>query len=212
MLHKSLTVVLPVYNREASLGRSVAEILELASELTRRFEILIIDDGSTDATFEVAEELAGKFPQISVRRHRHRRGLGATLEMAGRRLSSDVVIVHDGVTRINPDEVRQLWRDRVASPVTSNAGHDAAGRASLADLNTLPAAHVAMERAHARVLGFQLVTQAPADAAAAGDESLGEAPRPRTDAAHPQHRSIGEIPRLPRPKFLTSLAQFALGE
>ena len=54
MLNKSLTVVLPVYNGETRLRKSVHEILELASELTSKFGVLIIDDGSNDATYEVA--------------------------------------------------------------------------------------------------------------------------------------------------------------
>ena len=62
MFNKSLTVVLPVYNGETRLRKSVNEILELASELTSKFGVLIIDDGSNDATYEVAEELAAHFP------------------------------------------------------------------------------------------------------------------------------------------------------
>ena len=68
VLNKSLTVVLPVYNGETRLRKSVHEILELASELTSKFGVLIIDDGSNDATYEVAEELAARYPQVSVRR------------------------------------------------------------------------------------------------------------------------------------------------
>ena len=212
MLNKSLTVVLPVYNREASLGRSVTEMLELASELTRRFEILIVDDGSTDATFEVAEELASRFPQIRLRRHRHRRGLGATLEAAGRRVSSDVVIVHDGVTPINPEEVRQLWRERVAFSSPGTAGDITARRTQLADLAGLSASHAAMRQAHARVLGFQLLTEAIENTAWNDAESAAFATQARPAAAHAQGRSIGKIPALPRPKFLAVVADFARGE
>src|SRR3990172_7759911 len=77
VLNKSLTIVLPVHNAESRLRTNVRELLELASELTAKFGVLIIDDGSTDATYEVAEELAAHFPQVSVRRHRQCRGLGA---------------------------------------------------------------------------------------------------------------------------------------
>lgn len=110
MLNKSLTVVLPVYNGETRLRKSVDEILELASELTSKFGVLIIDDGSNDATYEVAEELAARYPQVSVRRHRHRRGLGPTIDYVQRRVRSDAVIVHDGTSPINAGEVRTMWR------------------------------------------------------------------------------------------------------
>ena len=80
MFNKSLTIVLPVHNAESRLRKNVRELLELASELTARFGVLIIDDGSTDATYEVAEELASYFPQVTIRRNRQCLGLGASLE------------------------------------------------------------------------------------------------------------------------------------
>src|SRR3954471_10234555 len=92
VLNKSLTVVLPVYNGETRLRKSVHEILELASELTSKFGVLIIDDGSNDATSEVAEELPARCPQVSVRRNRHRSGLGPAIEYVQRRVRSDAVI------------------------------------------------------------------------------------------------------------------------
>ena len=110
VLNKSLTIVLPVHNAETRLRKNVRELLELASELTAKFGVLIIDDGSTDATYEVAEELASHYPQVSVRRHRQCRGLGASIDYVQRRVRSDAVIVHDGVTPINSQQVRSLWR------------------------------------------------------------------------------------------------------
>ena len=165
VLNKSLTIVLPVYNGETRLRKCVGEILELASELTARFGVLIIDDGSTDATFEVAEELAALYPQVSVLRHRHRRGLGPTIDYAQRRVRSDAVIVHDGVTPIDPNQVRSLWRNCVReSSVLEHATATAAAlQSDICDFANLPAIHAAMEHAHNRVLGFQWLTPQPAD-------------------------------------------------
>ena len=54
MSNKSLTIVLPVHNGESRLTQFAGEILELASELTPHFSILVVDDGSTDDTSAVA--------------------------------------------------------------------------------------------------------------------------------------------------------------
>ena len=110
----SLTIVLPIHNGESRLRGCVSEILELASELTPKFNVLIVDDGSTDDTFAAAEELSARYPQISVRRNRQRRGLAPTLENVRRRIRSDVVIVHDGVSAIDPKQVRNQWRRHFA--------------------------------------------------------------------------------------------------
>ena len=120
MLNKSLTIVLPVHNDELRLRESVREILDLASELTSRFEVLIIDDGSTDDTYEVAEALAAQYPQVTVERRRYRRGLGPTIEYIRRRVRSEAIIVHDGVTPIDPQQVRSLWRSCTAQTAAAS--------------------------------------------------------------------------------------------
>jgi hypothetical protein len=209
VFNKSLTVVLPVYNGESRLRKSVNEILELASELTTRFGVLIIDDGSNDATYEVAEELAAHFPQVSVKRHRHRRGLGSAIDYVQRQVRSDAIIMHDGVTPIDAREIRSLWRHWAAQ--TPDVSDDA-GASSLADLANLPAIHAAMERAHGRLMGFQMIAPlSTPPAAEVYDVPLVTTLRndaPRTTRG----TGLGRIPAMPRPKFLTALANFALGE
>jgi cellulose synthase/poly-beta-1,6-N-acetylglucosamine synthase-like glycosyltransferase len=198
--------VLPVHNAESRLQTNVRQLLELASELTAKFGVLIIDDGSTDATFEVAEELAAHYPQVSVRRHRHCRGLGAAIEYVQRRVRSDAVIVHDGVTPIDPQQMRNLWREWTGQ---------ASSHSTARDFAKLPALHAAMERAHRKVIGFQLMTppqcdSEPSDASNATRKVARSELQNGPHFAH--HDSLGKIPPLPRPKFLSALAEFALGE
>ncbi len=213
VLNKSLTVVLPVYNGETRLRKSVHEILELASELTSKFGVLIIDDGSNDSTYEVAEELAARYPQISVRRNRHRCGLGPTIDYVQRRVHSDAVIMHDGASPIDASEMRSLWRNWIheTSPTTDRAAAGTVHEA-MRELAKLPAIHTAMEKAHGRVLGFQLIT--PSEAAERSTDDLAAALQTTRSDATPtsDRRNLGKIPPLPRPKFLSALANFAIGE
>jgi glycosyltransferase involved in cell wall biosynthesis len=193
----------------------VNEILELASELTTRFGVLIIDDGSNDATYEVAEELAAHFPQVKVHHQRHRRGLGSAIDYAQRRVRTDAIILHDGVTPIDAGEIRSLWRNWAGQESSPNvdAGQPAALQGPMSELGNLPAIHAAMERAHRRVVGFQMVAPLPFDEAFA---ELGQSTATnvlRSDAPRTTSKSgIGHIPPLPRPKFMTAIADFALGE
>jgi hypothetical protein len=213
VLNKSLTVVLPVYNGETRLRKSVHEILELASELTSKFGVLIIDDGSSDDTYEVAEELAARYPQVSVRRHRHRRGLGPTIDYVQRRVRSDAVIVHDGTTPIDAGQMRTLWRrwlhqtaPRHDRPATCS------NHSELRDLANLPAIHSAMEKAHSRAIGFQLIAPTETTDTAGNEIAPALHGSPRDIATPADRRGVGIIPPLPRPKFLSALANFALGE
>lgn len=196
----TLTVVLPVHNAEASLGRNVRDVLELAGELTAGFQILIVDDGSTDETFLTAVELSRQYPQIDVVRHATRRGLGPTLRWVRTRVDSDVVVVHDGVSPIDANEIRQLWIDH-RHPAAGNAAAPAE-QVSIDDLRLSTATHAAMDRAHARLLGFQVVTGG-AGRAASSELTRRDSPR---------QRGVGHIPPLPRPNFVGAVANFALGE
>jgi hypothetical protein len=215
-LDKSLTIALPIYNGESYLRRSVRELLDLASELTTDFSILIIDDGSTDDTYETAQELALHYPQVTVNRNRIRRGLGPTIESIQRRVLSDVVIVHDGTTPIDVQQVRRLWQADSAAP-WAILGDGQASRNSTrwdqGELAELPAIHAAMASAHQRLLGFQLLRPVRWDDAHAPIDATAPTPKSRAPYERPvRGADVGRIPALPRPKFLSALAEFALGE
>jgi glycosyltransferase involved in cell wall biosynthesis len=212
--NKSLTIVLPVYNNESQLTPSVTQMLDLASDLTSRFAIMIVDDGSTDDTSNVAQDLASRYPQVFVHRQRQRSGLGPIISLVRRRIKSDVVIVHDGVTPIDPVQVRRLWRqtDAESAPAIANSKRD------IRDLAAVRETHNAMALVHGRVMGFHLLEPLAADQNAP-DEKSSPTPTaaPTTDRPvakpRPSDRSgVGQIPPLPRPNFLSAVAEFTLGE
>ena len=212
VLNKSLTVVLPVFNGETRLRKSVHEILDLASELTSKFGVLIIDDGSNDSTYEVAEELAATYPQVSVRRHRHFQGLGSTIDYVQRNVRSDAVIMHHHASPIDAGEMRKLSRNWEEQTAPASQRSKAGGLSdAMRELANLPAIHAAMEKAHRRITGFQIIL--PVDGP--GAECAEVSPAAKTvDAGTTvmNRRTLGRIPTLPRPKFLSALANFAMGE
>lgn len=203
--NKSLTIVLPVHNHEAQLADSVQQMLELASDLTSKFSILIVDDGSTDDTCAVAHELALKYPQVSVQRQRLRSGLGPIISMVRRRVNSDVVIMHDGVTPIDAVQVRRLWRQRDAEASPAKP----ASKRDLNDLAAVRQTHNAMALVHGRVMGFHLLEPlAQEQATPTAPATARPAPQPRPG----DRTGVGQIPPLPRPNFLSAVAEFTLGE
>jgi glycosyltransferase involved in cell wall biosynthesis len=101
------TIVLPVHNMERTLRPEVTRILDLAEALGRRLQVAIVDDGSQDATYEIACELAREFPQVRVLRQPYQRGLGSALEQVHQRLRVTQVVVHDGVAAIDVDELAE---------------------------------------------------------------------------------------------------------
>jgi hypothetical protein len=97
-----------MHNAERTLRRAVIGMLDLAEIMARRIQVAIVDDGSTDGTFEAASELAREFPQVRVLRQPLQRGLGGALELARTRLGVDQAIAHDGLTPVDLEELARL--------------------------------------------------------------------------------------------------------
>jgi glycosyltransferase involved in cell wall biosynthesis len=108
-LTRSLSVLLPVHNAQATLEADVGQMLDVLPELTHDFHLMILDDGSTDATCEVAEELTTRFPQVKYHRHSRRRGAEAAIRDGLARTQSPVVLAHNGQSRIDVGEVLRVW-------------------------------------------------------------------------------------------------------
>jgi glycosyltransferase involved in cell wall biosynthesis len=74
-----VSIVLPAYNEEANLRRALAEVRASAERLLTAHEIIVVDDGSTDATGRIARDVAASDPRVRVITHERNRGYGEAL-------------------------------------------------------------------------------------------------------------------------------------
>jgi hypothetical protein len=118
-LAESLSLVLPVHNVQTELQRSVAVLLDVLPELTRDFEILIVDDHSTDSTEEVAYELTRAYPQVRLLRHTRPLGGEVSVETGLARAVGEVVIVLFDL-QSSVEKLRHLWEQR-AEPTPTHS-------------------------------------------------------------------------------------------
>ena len=153
-MSKNLTVILPVHNAEATLKSNVAQVLEVGSELDTSLRLFIVDDGSTDDTFDAATELAVRYPQISVIRHAVQQGLGDAIESLRREVAGDIVLVHDGASPVDAMQIRHLWLEEQRTDSTDGP------TASVDDLHAAVATHAVLAVAHKRLMGFQRINVA----------------------------------------------------
>ena len=77
---ESLSIFFPFWNEENNVEAVVEKAIPIAQKIARKWEILIIDDGSSDGTLKKAELLAKKYPQVRVISHMPNRGYGAALK------------------------------------------------------------------------------------------------------------------------------------
>lgn len=115
----SVTVLLPVCNVESTLAASVREVLEVVSELTESFELVIVDDGSEDSTSEVAQELIHDYPQVRTIRHGRQLGRDAAIRTGLEQSNGRIVFLHNDELGSAVDGLGKLWkaaRRREAEP------------------------------------------------------------------------------------------------
>ncbi len=75
-----ISIILPAYNESRNLRSLIARAYEVLPDLVDGFELIIVDDGSTDGTREVALELVrDHYPEVRLAVHEHNRGYGAAL-------------------------------------------------------------------------------------------------------------------------------------
>lgn len=75
-----LSVFFPAYNEEANLQDTVEKAILILPKIAEKYEVLIIDDGSTDKTGKIADSLAREYPFIRVIHHPVNRGYGAAFK------------------------------------------------------------------------------------------------------------------------------------
>jgi len=79
---EAITCVIPVFNVAGVLEKSLNSWIEALHRLRRDYEILLVNDGSTDATAESAHKFTDRLPQVRLLTHDSRRGYGACLRTA----------------------------------------------------------------------------------------------------------------------------------
>lgn len=108
-LNNTLSLIMPVRDCEATLARHVARWLEIIPELTQRFEVLIVDDGSSDHTFDIAEELSREYPQVRALRNAVARGTQQAVRTGIEQARGEIVFVQDEQANISSNDLRRLW-------------------------------------------------------------------------------------------------------
>ena len=111
-LNPSLSIILPVYNAEGTLAGQIGQLLDVLPDLTARFEILVVDDGSTDHTDEIAHDLRQQYPQLKVARHAWQRGMASAVQTGLARSCGDIVFVQEEQAEVSTADIRRLWEMR----------------------------------------------------------------------------------------------------
>lgn len=105
-----ISVVVPLYNEDESLPELVAWVDKVMGENNFSYEIILVDDGSTDQSWSVIMQLKETYNAIKGIKFRRNYGKSAALNVAFEVTQGDVVITMDADLQDSPDEIPELYR------------------------------------------------------------------------------------------------------
>jgi glycosyltransferase involved in cell wall biosynthesis len=113
----SVSVVVPAYNEATLLADSLSRLHDYLCTLddTYRWELVVVDDGSSDSTGALADEFAATHARVVVHHHHENEGLGGAVRTAFRRCTSDYLVMMDSDLSYSPDHIHPLLDTIIAT-------------------------------------------------------------------------------------------------
>jgi len=109
MQQTNISVVIPLYNEEESLPELISWIERVMNEHNYTYEVLLIDDGSKDNSWNVIEQLHQQNKHIKGIRFRRNYGKSAALNVGFHKAIGNVIITMDADLQDSPDEIPELY-------------------------------------------------------------------------------------------------------
>jgi len=104
----TISVVVPMLNEQESIAELYRQIKTVIEPMGKSFEIIYIDDGSTDQSAVTARDLHEKDPRVKIIEFRKNYGKAAALAAAFKMVSGDIVITMDADLQDDPNEIPRL--------------------------------------------------------------------------------------------------------
>ena len=104
----SISVFFPCYNEQDNVTRVVEQAVDVLEKLKADFEVIIVDDGSSDSTGKIIDELSGKNDRIKAVHHEINLGYGAALQSGFKAATKELVFYTDGDGQFDINEMPPL--------------------------------------------------------------------------------------------------------
>ncbi|MGD2164339.1 MAG: glycosyltransferase family 2 protein [Anaerolineae bacterium] len=105
---ESLSIVLPAYNEEENVERAVQHVSEVARTLDRDYEIILVNDGSSDRTGEIGRQLEERVTNFRLVEHYPNRGYGGALKAGFGAAEKDLIAFYPGDAQFDFGEIDRL--------------------------------------------------------------------------------------------------------
>lgn len=105
-----LSILMPVYNERTMIERCLAQVLSAPLPENLESEIIIVDDRSTDGTWDILQRLADQHPEVRLFRHERNQGKGAAVRTAIQKASGDYSLIQDADLEYDPNDYPRLLK------------------------------------------------------------------------------------------------------
>ncbi len=110
-MHKvpALSIFFPFWNEEENIEAVISKAIPVAQKVADKWEIIMVDDGSSDKTLEIAKKLAKSDPRLVAVAHNKNRGYGAALKTGLSTAKYDLIVFNDGDGQFDLLEVEKFF-------------------------------------------------------------------------------------------------------
>jgi glycosyltransferase involved in cell wall biosynthesis len=105
----ALSIFFPFWNEEQNIEAVIKKAIPIAEKVAEKWEIIMVDDGSSDKTLEIAQKLAKDNPKLVVAAHSKNRGYGAALKTGLSVAKYDLIVFNDGDGQFDLLEVEKFF-------------------------------------------------------------------------------------------------------
>lgn len=119
---KSISIVLPVKNEEANIEEVIRRCFQ-ARYPSGLLELIVIDDGSTDKTWEVLQRVAPQYPRLTIHKFDKNRGKRHAMAWGAQRAKSEILIFMDSDSMVDPEGFYRIIQPFHDERVAAVAGH-----------------------------------------------------------------------------------------
>jgi dolichol-phosphate mannosyltransferase len=103
-----ISVVVPVYNEEGNLPILIPKLVEVLKNLGRSYEMIFVDDGSSDGSRRILREMVSQYPSLRILRLKENRGLSTALLAGMREARGEKIVTLDSDLQNDPNDIPRL--------------------------------------------------------------------------------------------------------
>lgn len=108
-LKEKVSIIIPAYNEAHHIVENLKEIIKTFDDFGCKYEIIVVDDGSTDDTFKVTQNFSKKYSHVHVRRNLKNYGKGRALKKGVRFAKGEYIILIDADMDLHPGQIQTFF-------------------------------------------------------------------------------------------------------